>query len=89
MPAAVDQCPRMHDTSNPAARDSQGHCKTCRSEDSRRKRVSDGMKLAIVKAFEDVGVEFVDDDGNPVAPVEVVRQLVATYEDYLDASPAG
>ena len=80
MPAAVDQCPSGHDTRTAAARDSQGHCRLCKAEKARRKRVSDSMKLAMAKAFEDVGIRFEDDDGAPVAPAEVVRQIVALYE---------
>ncbi|WP_163736370.1 hypothetical protein [Mycolicibacterium madagascariense] len=37
------------------------------------------MRLTMVRAFEDAGVQFVDDDGQPVAAAEVVRQLAALY----------
>lgn len=81
MPAAVDQCPRGHDTRLAAHRDSQGHCRKCKAENSRRKRASDGMKLATVRAFEQSGIEFIDDDGQAVAPADVVRQLIDLYEN--------
>lgn len=80
MPAAVTQCPHGHDIRSSADRNTQGFCRQCGRERDRQRRVSNGMKLAIVKAFEDVGVEFVDDDGQPVAPAEAVRQMVAVIE---------
>lgn len=80
MPAAVDECPQGHDTRSNTARDSQGHCRLCMAERKRHKRVSDSMRLTLVKAFEAAGVQVEDGDGKPVAAAEVVRQLVATYE---------
>jgi hypothetical protein len=41
------------------------------------------MRLALVRAFEDAGIRVEDDDGSPVEPVEVVRQLTAIYEESL------
>lgn len=81
MPAT--QCPQGHEIRSAADRNRQGYCRKCHAEDERQRRVSNSMKLAIAKAFEDVGVRFEDDHGNPVAPTEVVRQLVAIYEDAL------
>lgn len=83
MPAAVDQCPQGHDTSTSTARDGQGHCRRCMAYRAKRKRVSDSMKLAMVRAFETAGVKFVDDDDQPVELVDVVRQLAATFEAAL------
>ncbi|MFI2841705.1 hypothetical protein [Mycolicibacterium sp. PDY-3] len=80
MPAAVDQCPQGHDTQTASDRDAQGHCRKCKAERERRRRVSTAMKLTLIKAFEDVGVRFEDDDGRPVAPTDVVRQLVEIYQ---------
>ncbi len=80
MPAAVPACPRGHDTRTAASRDTQGHCRAC----LRERRVSDRMKLALVKAFEDVGIRFEDDHGQPVAPAEVVRQIAAIYESGVE-----
>lgn len=77
MPA--QECPQGHDTSTSAARDGQGHCRECERDRQRRRRVSDGMKLTMAKAFESAGVRFEDDDGQPVAPTDVVRQLVEIY----------
>lgn len=79
MPAAVDQCPQGHDTSTAADRDGQGHCRKCKATKARQKRVSDAMRLSMVRAFEDAGVRFEDDDGNPVAPGEVVQQLAELH----------
>lgn len=78
MPA--NQCPQGHDIRTAADRDGQGHCRACERDRQRRRRVSDSMKLSIARAFEAAGVRFEEDDGSPVAPAEVVRQLVAIYE---------
>lgn len=78
MPA--NQCPSGHAIRSSADRDGQGFCRLCRVERSRRRRVSDSMKLSIARAFEDAGVRFEDDDGLAVTPAEVVRQLAAVYE---------
>lgn len=80
MPATTDQCPQGHSTTTAADRDSQGHCRACMRDRSRQRRVSDGMKLAMVRAFESAGVRFEDDAGQPVAPDDVVRQLAEIYE---------
>lgn len=78
MPA--EQCPSGHAIRSAADRDGQGYCKTCRRDGARQRRVSNAMKLTLVKTFEDVGIRFEDDDGLAVAPAEVVRQLVERYE---------
>lgn len=83
MPAAVNECPQGHDTQTAADRDSQGHCRKCKAERERQRRVSNAMRLALVQAFEEAGVRFETDDGRAVAPVEVVRQLAEIYERAL------
>jgi hypothetical protein len=82
MPA--EQCPQGHEIRSAADRDGQGYCKACRRDGARQRRVSQSMKLTLVKAFEDVGIRFEDDDGAPVAPAEVVRQIVAVYESGIE-----
>jgi hypothetical protein len=85
MPTATEECPQGHEIRNAADRDGQGYCRKCKADRERRRRVSTSMRLAMVRAFEEAGVRFEDDDGEPVAPSEVVRQLVAIYE--VDALP--
>jgi hypothetical protein len=80
MPAVTTMCPQGHEIRSAADRDGQGHCRACERDRQRRRRVGNAMKLAIAQAFEDVGVRFEDDDGAPVAPTEVVRQIVSLYE---------
>lgn len=80
MPATITQCPQGHDIRSAADRDTQGHCRECGRERTRRKRVSDSMRLAMVRAFEEAGVRFEDDYGQPVAPADVVAQLAQLYE---------
>lgn len=80
MPAATEQCPQGHDINAAADRDAQGYCRKCKADKERQRRVSNSMKLTIARAFEDAGVRFEDDDGLPVAPVDVARQLAALYE---------
>lgn len=82
MPA--NQCPQGHEVRTADDRDSQGHCRKCMADRARQRRVSNAMKLTLVKAFEDVGIRFEDDDGQPVAPAEVVRQIVAVYESGIE-----
>jgi hypothetical protein len=78
MPAT--ECPQGHEIRSAADRDGQGHCRACMADRSRQRRVSDSMKLTIARAFEGAGVRFEDDDGLPVTPTEVARQLAALYE---------
>lgn len=80
MPATTDQCPQGHRIRSNSDRDGQGYCKRCRADRARSRRVSDGMKLTMARAFEAAGVRFEDDAGQPVAPADVVRQLVSVYE---------
>lgn len=84
MPAAVTMCPQGHEIRTDSDRDGQGHCRACERDRQRRRRVSNAMKLTLVKAFEDVGIRFEDDDGQPVAPAEVVRQIAAIYESGVE-----
>lgn len=79
MPVATEQCPQGHKIHTAADRDGQGHCRRCQRDRQRQRRVSDGMKLAVARAFEKAGVRFADDDGRPVAPAEVVRQMSDLY----------
>lgn len=79
MPAAVDQCPRGHDTRTAASRDTQGHCKAC----LRDRRVSNRMKLAVANALEGVGIRFIDDEGLPVEAIDVARQIASKFEKSL------
>lgn len=78
MPA--NECPQGHQIRSAADRDGQGHCRECERGRQRRRRVSNAMKLAIARAFEEAGVRFEGDDGEPVTPAEVVRQLTFLYE---------
>uniref|UniRef100_A0AB39U2G8 TetR family transcriptional regulator n=1 Tax=Mycolicibacterium phage Alyssa1 TaxID=3240801 RepID=A0AB39U2G8_9CAUD len=78
MPAAVDQCPQGHDTRTTSARDTQGHCRKCKADTARRRRVADSAALIVVRALEKAGAVF-QSDGVPADPADVVRQLADAY----------
>lgn len=78
MPAAVDQCPQGHDTRTADARDSQGHCRKCKADKARRRRVADSAALTVVRVLERAGARF-QNDGVPAEPAEVARQLADAY----------
>lgn len=68
-------CPKGHSTLTPESRDSQGYCRQCR----RDRRTAQRAALDVVAVFTDAGVRF-ENDGVPVEPAEVVRQLVRLYD---------
>lgn len=78
MPAATDRCPRGHATRTRADRDTQGHCRKCKADDERRRRVGNSAALMVVRALEGAGAQF-QVDGVPAEPAEVVRQLAELY----------
>ncbi|MGU3586052.1 hypothetical protein ACLBYD_23155 [Rhodococcus sp. C26F] len=78
MPAATNQCPRGHDTRTRADRDTQGHCRRCKADDEKRRRIAKSAAWTVVRAFENAGVQF-QHDGVPVDPAEVAQQLAEAY----------
>ncbi|WP_139807753.1 hypothetical protein, partial [Mycobacterium avium] len=59
-------------------RDSQGHCRKCKADRERRRRVGKEAALMVVRAFEAAGVQF-QNDGVPVEPAEVAKALAELY----------
>ncbi|MGY3553389.1 hypothetical protein [Williamsia sp. R60] len=78
MPTVTDRCPRGHDTSTRADRDTQGHCRKCKAYDERRRRAGNSAALMVVRALESAGAVF-QIDGVPVEPAEVARKLADAY----------
>jgi len=76
MPA--NQCPQGHEIRSAADRDKQGYCRRCRAERAKRRRVGNHAALTVVRALETAGARF-ENDGVPVAPTEVARQLADLY----------
>jgi hypothetical protein len=75
MPAvAVQACPSGHTIRSSADRDTQGHCRQCMRDNSKRIRVGKEAALMVVRAFEAAGVKF-QADGKPAEPAEVARLL--------------
>ncbi len=78
MPAATDECPQSHDTRTAAARDGQGHCRKCMADREQKRRAGNSAALIVVRVLEKAGAVF-QNDGIPVEPAEVARQLAEAY----------
>ena len=76
MPAT--ECPQGHAIRSAADRDGQGYCRKCRADNARKRRVGESAALMVVRALEAAGATF-QNDGMPVEPAEVARQLAEAY----------
>ncbi len=80
---AADKCRKGHPTPTAAYRTPNGTCRECLRQANQKHRMKQRAAWTIVKSLTDAGVTF-ENDGVPVAPEEVARQMVKVHADKFD-----